>query len=178
MPDYSVHPSEEPSPATYPELYDELKRIASRFIRNEKTGHTLQTTALVHEAWMKMSDNENYDNLDQRTFLAAAATMMRRILIDHARKRRALKRGGTQMRIRMDEKQLQEETNGVDVLELNDLLEKLAQLNPRHARIVELRFFGGLTIEDTAAVLDISDFTVKNDWRAAKAWLLSELSEN
>lgn len=176
--------SSDPSPEklsnqTYPELYAELKEIASKFIRNERAGHTLQTTALVHEVWIRMSNNNNYQELDRGNLFAAAARMMRRILIDHARKKQALKRGGNVMRILVDENQIRdEESSGIDVLELDDVLRKLAQLNPRHAQIVELRFFGGMTIEDTAAALNVSDFTVKNDWRVAKAWLLSELGKN
>ncbi|UUO06343.1 sigma-70 family RNA polymerase sigma factor [Blastopirellula sp. J2-11] len=162
-----------------PLVYSELKGIAGRQMQRERADHTLQPTALVHEAYLKLIDQSRVQWQGRTHFCAIAANIMRRILVDHARGRNAAKRGAGAQKIAIDENLTPDEpSREVDLVALDDALERLAQLNPRHARIVELRYFGGLTVEETAATLDISASTVKNDWRAAKAWLLTQLEEH
>ena len=142
-----------------PQVYDELRRIARRSLQRERPDHTLQTTALVHEAYLRLVDQRKVNIQHRGHFFAVAAQVMRRILVDHARGHVAGKRGG-----------------GAEKIALDASLDRLAAVDPRQGRIVELRFFGGMTIEETAAVLDLSPATVKNEWRLARAWLFSELS--
>lgn len=162
-----------------PVLYQELKAIANQHMRNERADHTLQATALVHEAYLKLVDQSRVHWQGKAHFCAVASNIMRRILVDHARTKNAAKRGKGAHRISLDEQLLEgnPEAN-VDLVELDELLNKLAALNPRHAKIVEMRYFAGMTVEETAAALDVSVSTVKGDWRMAKAWLTARLQDS
>ncbi|MEP6782294.1 MAG: sigma-70 family RNA polymerase sigma factor [Acidobacteriota bacterium] len=155
-------------------VYDELRRIAHRGLHGERIGHTLQTTALVNEAYLRMIELDRMHWTDRAHFFAMAATLMRRILVDYARQRGRDKRGGGISIVTLDGQDVAAET-GVDIAALDDALERLAALDTAQARIVELRFFSGLTVDETAAALDISPSTVKREWASAKAWLLLEL---
>lgn len=162
-----------------PRVYDELRRIAAGAMRHERRDHTLQPTALVNEAYMRLIDQNQVKWEGRAHFCAVASNLMRRILIDHARSRNAEKRGGKSGRIPMhDELVAVSQNDEIDVLELDRLLVELSGLNERHAKVIELRFFGGLTIDETAIALDVSDWTVKSDWRVARAWLLARMSED
>ena len=156
-------------------VYQELHDIARAFMRNEPEGHTLQATALVHEAWIRMSGSagESYARPeDRRRFLSAAATMMRRILVDHARTRATLRRGGDRLRLTSVDVQEQEtDRQDLDLLALDEALQSLARIDPQQARIVEYRFFGGMTLDDIADELGLSVRTVGREWACAKAWL-------
>ena len=158
-----------------PLVYDELVRLAQQLMQMERAGHTLQATALVNEAYLKLVDQSRADWKDETHFFAVAATAIRRILVDHARTRSRRKRGGEQARVELDTQVLGAPSDGIDVLELDDLLEALAADDPRAAQLVELRFFGGLTGEQAARHLDISTATAERDWRYARAWLLQRL---
>ncbi|MCB9852605.1 MAG: sigma-70 family RNA polymerase sigma factor [Phycisphaerales bacterium] len=164
--------------ALLPLVYAQLRAIAGSYFRGEPADQTLQPTALVHEAYLKLVKSPESDWQSRMHFCAVAATAMRQILQDRARRRRAEKRGGDAQREPLTD-QLQTPANGatLDVLTLNDALEKLEKLSPRKSRIVELRFFGGLTIEQVAKVLDVSHTTIENEWRVARAWLSRELGE-
>jgi RNA polymerase sigma factor (TIGR02999 family) len=166
--------------ALLPLVYDELKAIAAQRLRGERPDHTLQPTALVHEAFLRMVDQTRVQWQNRAHFCAVAASMMRRILVDHARRRAAEKRGAGRRDVPLlDTLGLANKgRDPVDIVALDDLLKELSRLNERHARVVELRFFGGLTVEETAHALDVSPATVKNDWRAARAWLLTQLSDD
>lgn len=156
-------------------VYDELKGIASNRMRDENVGHTLQPTALVNEAFLRMIGQDRVDWKDKSHFFAIAANQMRRILIDHARKRTAGKRGGkAKKQILDDERVSVSDTDPFELLALNDVLTRLSQLNERHARVVELRYFAGLDLHETAEALGVSVATVKNDWRVARAWLATQ----
>lgn len=161
-----------------PVVYQELRRLAKNYMRRESSGHTLQPTALVHEAFFKLVDQKDVQWQNRAHFFGVAAQLMRRILIDHARSRRAVKRGGTQAKVSFDEAIHWEaaEDGAPDLLALDQALEKLAKLDERQSRTVELRYFGGLSIDEVAEVLQTSPATVKRDWTLAKAWLLRELS--
>jgi len=162
-----------------PLVYEELKAIAIQRLRGERPDHTLQPTALVHEAFLRLVDQTRVQWQNRAHFCAVAAQMMRRILVDHARARAAEKRGAGRRQVPLlDTLGLARERNPVDIVALDDLLQELARLNERHARVVELRFFGGLNVEETAHTLDVSTATVKNDWRAARAWLLTQLTNH
>jgi RNA polymerase sigma-70 factor, ECF subfamily len=154
-----------------PLVYDELHRLASRYLRRERVGHTLQTTALVHEAYLKLVDQKkaNWENRVQ--FFAAAAKVMRHVLVDYARGRKAAKRGGHYRRLSLDEAAISSEEKDADLLVLNEALDDLAAIDAQQSRVVELRVFAGLTVEDTAEALGISPRTVKREWSMAKAWL-------
>ncbi len=157
-------------------VYDEFRRIAAGQLRRESSGHTLQPTALVHEAYLKLID-QNRVNWQGRThFLAVGAETMRRILVDHARRRDRTKRGGGRIRVQMDENLNVSTQRDEDVLAMDEALVKLAELDPRQARIVELRFFAGMTTEEVAECLGISRATVDRQWRSARAWLRMQLS--
>jgi RNA polymerase sigma factor (TIGR02999 family) len=159
-----------------PYIYDELRRIAHRHRRGERADHTLTTTALVHEAYLKLADQRVMDFQNRAHFLAIAAQAMRRILVSHARARHAAKRGEGHAPVALDEAfQLFDDKRVKDVLDLDEALQRLHEINPRHAEIVQCRFFGGLTIEETAQTLDIAPITVTRDWRMARAWLKHEL---
>ena len=154
-----------------PLVYDELHRLASRYLRHERAGHTLQTTALVHEAYLKLVDQRNANWQNRVQFFAAAAKVMRHVLVDYARSRRALKRGGDYCRLSLDEAAISSEEKDADLLSLNEALNTLAAIDAQQSRVVELRVFGGLTVEETAEALGISPRTVKREWSMAKAWL-------
>jgi RNA polymerase sigma factor (TIGR02999 family) len=158
-----------------PLVYAELRRIASRQLRRERAGHTLQPTALVHEVYLRLIDQRQVDWRNRAHFFGAAATVMRRILVDHARRHDAGKRGDGVPSIPIGEANETAAADGIPVLALDLALDKLAQLDQDLARIVELRAFGGLTIEEAACVLDVSPSTAKREWRTAKAWLGREL---
>jgi len=159
-----------------PLVYDELHRLAGRYMAQEQTGPTLQTTALVNELYLRLVDVRQTNWEDRAHFFAFCAQAMRHILIDLARSRRALKRGGQAIRVSLEEDPVASWGPGGDLLALDDALNRLAALDARKGRVVELRFFGGLSVEETAEVLKVSPETVLRDWKLAKVWLLRELS--
>ncbi len=158
-----------------PLVYDELRQLAERYLRSERRGHTLQPTALVHEAFMRLIDQSRVDWKGRTHFYAVGAQAMRRILIDHARARGRGKRGGDWQRVLLDEVDTPQELGDVDLVALHEALESLAALDENQARIVELRFFGGLTVKEVAHVLGVSKRKVEGDWTHAKAWLRNAL---
>lgn len=158
-----------------PLVYQELRRIARRLMARERPGHTLQTTALVNEAYLRLVDAGNVSWQDRAHFFAIGARTMRRILVDFARSRSYRKRGGDEERVSLDESLTVAGRPGSDLVALDDALTRLAALDSRKSEVVELRFFGGLSVEETAEVLKISPVTVMRDWSAAKAWLYREL---
>ena len=158
-----------------PLVYAELRRIASRQLRRERAGHTLQPTALVHEAYLRMVEQRHVDWKTRAHFFGAAAEVMRRILVDHARRHNAGKRGDGMPAVPIEEAAETAAADGIPILALDLALQKLAEVDPELAKIVELRAFGGLTIEEAACVLDVSPSTAKSEWRTAKAWLGREL---
>src|SRR6266478_1016308 len=160
-----------------PRVYDELRRIAGRFMRDERPGRTIQTTALVHEAYLKLIDVTNVDWQHRAHFFAVSAQIMRRILLDRARRRVAAKRGGAAPRVNLDEVPDIGSGRARELIALDDALNTLAKVDPRKAQVIELRFFGGLSVEETAEVLKVSSDTVKRDWKLARAWLLAELGD-
>ena len=159
-----------------PMVYDELRRMARRYMRRERGGHTLQTTGLVNETYLRLVDVTHVDWQDRAHFFAVSAQMMRRILVDAARARASSKRGGQAVRAELDE--IPDLSSGRDreIIAVDDALKTLAEMDPRRAKVIELRFFGGLTVDETAEVLKISPQSVLRDWKLAKAWLLRELS--
>jgi len=162
-----------------PAVYDELRRLASSYLRRERDAQSMQPTALVHEVYLRMLRDKPMLFQDRAHFCAIAATAMRRILVERARARHALKRGGPAPRVTLDESLAADPASaggaGVDVLALNQALERLEEMDPARARIVELRYFGGLSVEETASELDMSPATVKRHWSVARAWLAREL---
>ena len=158
-----------------PLVYDELRSIAKHYLRNERPGHTLQSTALVHEAYVRMANQDLPEWQNRAHFFAVAAQLMRQILVDHARAHRASKRGSGVCNVALDEAEGKAQAVNVDILALDEALKTLSEMDPQQAKIVELKFFGGLSIEDTAAVMGISSSTVKRDWVTARAWLHREL---
>ena len=158
-----------------PLVYEELRRIAGHFMQNECAGRTLQTTAVVHEAYLKLIEVDNVDWQHRAHFFAVSAQIMRRILLDRARRRVAAKRGGAMPRVNLDE--IPDVGNGRarELIALDDALNTLAAIDARKAQVIELRFFGGLSVEETAEVLKVSPDTVMRDWRMARAWLLGEM---
>ena len=159
-----------------PLVYDELRRIAARYMRHEPGDHTLQPTALVHEAYVRLIDQRRVRWRNRAHFYGVAAQMMRRILVDHARTRRADKRGAGWERVPWVEDEAAAVASDVDVLALDEALQRLAAFDPQQERIVELRYFGGLTIDEVAEIMGISAATVVREWTIAKAWLRAELS--
>ena len=159
----------------FPIVYDELRRLARGYLRQEPSGHTLQPTALVHEAYLRLVDQRSVNWQNRAQFFGLAAQMMRRILVNHAVARHAGKRGGGAQRIALDEALHVIEARQVDIVELDAALKALNELDARQSQIVELRFFGGLTVEDTAQVVGISPASVKREWAAAKLWLLRQM---
>ena len=153
----------------------ELRRLARAYMARERRDHTLQTTALVNEAFLRLTDARLVHWQDRAHFLGISARLMRRVLVDHARSRGYQKRGGGAERVTLDERLVSSPEPAVDVLALDRALEKLTAADPRKGRVIELRFFGGLSVEETADVLHVSADTVKRDWRLAKLWLLREL---
>jgi len=161
--------------AVLPLVYDELRKIAHRYLRDERPGHTLQSTALVHEAYLRLKKQDGGQFANRAHFIAISAQLMRQILVEYGRSRRAAKRDGGQRLILEDALQLGQGKR-MDVVALDDALEELTKLDARQSRIVELRFFGGLSIEETAEILEISPATVKREWAIARLWLHRELS--
>ena len=161
-----------------PLVYAELRRIAQHYLNNERADHTLQSTALVHEAYVRLTD-QNFPQWQNRAhFFAVAAQLMRQILIDYARSHRASKRGGNVYKMALDDAEEQPQALDVDIIALDDALKSLADMDEQQSRVVELKFFGGLSIEDTAEVLGCSPSTVKRDWVTARAWLYRELDRS
>jgi RNA polymerase sigma factor (TIGR02999 family) len=160
-----------------PLVYRELHAIARRTMRRELPGNTLQTTALIHEAFLRLVDNEGTRWQDRAHFFAVSAQIMRRILVDGARARHAEKRGGEAMKFQLNEAIDAAPERGRELIALDDALQALGELDPRKARVVELRYFGGLSVEETAEVLKISPQSVLRDWKLARAWLMKEMSE-
>jgi RNA polymerase sigma factor (TIGR02999 family) len=162
-----------------PLVYEELRKLASRYLRHERSGHTLQTTALVHEAYLKMVNQKNANWQNRVQFFAVAAQVMRHIVVDFARSRRAFKRGGSYCRLSLDEAVLSLQEKDADLLILNEAINSLAAIDQQQSRVVELRVFGGLTVEETAEALGISPRTVKREWSMAKGGSIgrSEISD-
>ena len=158
-----------------PLVYDELRRLAHRYMSHERPGHTLQTTALVNEAYLRLVNWREARWQNRAHFFAVAAQMMRRILVDFARDRQYLKRGGGALRISLDEAASFTEGRGEDLVALDEALTALAEVDRRKGQVVEMRFFGGLSVKEVAEVLKVSEETVMRDWRLAKVWLLREL---
>jgi len=160
-----------------PLLYSELRRLAASYLRQERPNHTLQATALVHEAYLRLVDQKQVRWKNRGHFFAVAAQQMRRILVDYSRKRQAAKRGGPNPAV-LDEVAVLSDDRTGEIVILDQILGKLAALDPQQARIVELRFFGGLSVEETAEVLGISSATIKREWAVAKAWLAREMGKS
>ena len=160
-----------------PLVQPELQRLAHHYMSRERPGHTLQTTALIDDAYLQLAEKERPDWQNRAHFFAAAAQLMRRIMVDHARQRQALKRGGGALRVTLDEAAAVTQTRADELLALDEALEKLATFDERKAQVVELRYFGGLTMEEIADVLKIHVNTATRDWTAARAWLFATLSE-
>jgi RNA polymerase sigma-70 factor (ECF subfamily) len=158
-----------------PLLYSELRRLAASYLRRERPGHTLQPTALVNEAYLRLVDQKEASWDSRVHFIGIAARVMRQVLVDHARRRGAQRRGGAQPKLTLDEAIAYSHEQPGDLLAVDELLNRMATFDPQQARVVELRVFGGLTVEETAEALGISPATVKRDWVAAKAWLTREL---
>ena len=154
-----------------PLVYEELRHLAHHYIRQERPGHTLQTSGLVNEAYLRLVDQTNIHWQNRKHFFGIAARLMRQILVDYARRQRYAKRGGDTRRVDLDDAAILSPERAADVVALDDALKSLAQIDPRQCEIVELRFFGGLNIEETAEVLSISVSTVMREWALAKAWL-------
>jgi len=161
-----------------PLVYHELRRQAARFLRRERVGHTLQTTALIHEAYLRLVDQRSVKWQNRAQFFGVAAQLMRRILVDHARSRHRAKRGGSALRISLSEATAVAADPDFELLEIDEALTRLAAIDQQQSRIVELRFFSGLSVDETAAVLGISAATVKRDWSVAKAWLHREIGRH
>ena len=159
-----------------PLVQPELHRLAHYYMSRERAGHTLQTTALLNEAYLQLTDKTQRPLQNRTHFMAVAAQLMRRIMVDHARARHALKRGAGAIRVTLDEAALVTEERAEEMLALDEAMEKLAEFDRRRCQIVELRYFGGLTVEEIAGVLKVHPNTVMRDWRAAKAWLYAELT--
>ena len=161
-----------------PLVYDELRRIAHRYMRGERDGHTLETTALVNEAYLRLAGQQRVEWQDRAHFFAVTAQVMRHVLIDHARRRHYAKRGGDNaQQVPLEEAHAMSGERAAELVALDEALEKLAQLDPRKSRVVELRYFGGLSLEETAAILEVSVMTVRRDWRAARAWLYKKMRD-
>jgi RNA polymerase sigma-70 factor, ECF subfamily len=168
--------------AILPRVYEELRTLAAAYLRQERPNHTLQPTALVHETYVRLSGSRNWPWKSEAEFVAIAASVMRKVLVDHARRHVAEKRGGNRAAAHITIDQIpdaahpSELNNPIDLLDLEQVLTRLEQLNPRQARLVEMRYFGGLSIEAAAQFMDISPRTAAYDWRMARAWLLNELA--
>jgi RNA polymerase sigma factor (TIGR02999 family) len=160
-----------------PLIHEELRRLAHHYMSRERPGHTLQTTALVDEAYVRLVNRKDVHWQNRSHFFAIAAQLMRSILVDHARSHAYTKRGGGARKISLDETMIVSQQRAAEVVALDDVLKELASFDPQQSRIVELRFFGGLTIEETAEVLNLSPATIKREWSTAKAWLYRELSK-
>ena len=172
-----THGEEDAAGKLIPVVYDELRRLAASYMRRERQDHTLQATALVHEAYLKLIELRSVSWQSRAHFFGVAAQLMRRILIDHARGHLRQKRGGEHKKVSFDDALAFSEQQSAELLAVDESLERLARLDGRQARIVELRFFGGLSVEEAAEVLGVSPKTVKRDWSVAKAWLYADLKE-
>jgi RNA polymerase sigma-70 factor (ECF subfamily) len=161
-----------------PLVYDELRRIAHRYVQRERNGHTLGTTALVNEAYLRLAGQKKIEWQNRAHFFAVTAQVMRHILIDHARRRHYAKHGGDAQRVSLAEAEVMSQERARELVALDEALDELAKLDLRKSRVVELRYFGGLGLEETADVLEISVMTVRRDWRAAKAWLYKAVMSN
>lgn len=162
----------------FPLVYDQLRAVAGRQLAGERSGHTLQKTSLVHEVYIKLIDQTRIEWQDRTHFYAIAARAMRQILVDYARKKKARKRGGKHHhRITLDEDQIDIDNHAQELLEINDLIDKIAKFDKRKSRVVEMRFFGGMTIREIAELLDVSTRTVDRDWLKARTWLHKELKK-
>ena len=159
-----------------PVVYQELRRMADRFLRHEAPGHTLQPTALVHEAWLRLIDQTRVNWQNRAQFFGVAAQMMRRILVDHAKTKHREKRGGDAVKLSLDEIINLSQERAADLIALDEALDALGNFDRRKCSVVELRYFGGLSVEETAEVLSVSPDTVMRDWKLAKAWLYQQLS--
>ena len=159
-----------------PLVYEELRRLARRYMVHERAGHTLQTTALAHEAYVRLIDQSRVQWRNRAHFFAIAAQLMRRILVDYARRRRYAKRGGERQKISLEPAAVVSQEITADLVALDDALKSLADIDSRRSRVVELRFFGGLSVKETAEVLSVSVETVMRDWNLARAWLYREMS--
>ena len=157
-------------------VYNELHRQAARYLRNEQRGLSLQTTDLIHEAYLRLISQQHVEWESRLHFFAIAAKIMRRILVDHVRGRQAAKRGGSDIRLPLEDAMVVHPGQDLDLVALDEALTRLAAIDPQQSQVVELRFFSGLSVEETAKVLDVSERTVKRDWNVAKAWLRRELS--
>lgn len=173
-----AHGDQKAADKLMPVVYEELKRLARSYMRRERPDHTLQTTALVHEAYLKLVRQEDVRWQGRSHFFGIAAQLMRRVLIDHARGNLRKKRGGAAVVLQLDEAMLFSPEHSEELVRLDEALDRLAKLDPRQSRIVELRFFGGMSVEETAEYLGISPKTVKRDWSVAKAWLHAEVREH
>ena len=160
-----------------PFVYDELRRIAHRYVQRERNGYTLGTTALVHEAYLRLAGQKKIEWQNRAHFFAVTAQVMRHILIDHARRRHYAKHGGDVQRVSLADADLMSRQRARELVELDEALDELAQLDLRKSRVVELRYFGGLGLQETADALQISLMTVRRDWRAAKAWLYRRMRD-
>lgn len=161
-----------------PLVYDELRRIAHRYVQRERDGHTLETTALVNEAYVRLVGQQKIEWQNRAHFFAVTAQVMRHILIDHARRRHYAKRGGAAQQVSLEDSYAMTSERAAELVALDEALDELAKLDPRKGRVVELRYFGGLSLEETADVLGISVMTVRRDWRAAKAWLYKAVTSD
>jgi RNA polymerase sigma factor (TIGR02999 family) len=161
-----------------PLVYDELRRLANHYLAQERPDHTLQPTALVHEAYLRLVETRSRNFRSRAYFFGVASQLMRRVLVDHARKHRAAIRGGGLAKLSLDEAGDLPDGRELDLVALDDALNTLASIDPRQSRIVELRFFGGLSVEETAELLEVSPATIKRDWSWAKAWLYREIKNS
>lgn len=161
-----------------PLIYDELRRMAHRYVRHERTGNTLQTTELVNEAYARLLGKKHYDWQSRSHFFAVIAQVMRHILIDHARRRHFAKHGGDVRQVSLEHAVLMTQRRAAELVALDEALAELSAFDSRKSRVVELRYFGGLSLEEAAQVLEVSVMTVRRDWRAAKAWLYRKLKES
>jgi RNA polymerase sigma-70 factor (ECF subfamily) len=166
------------APELFSLIYQDLHRLAASYMRNERPDHTLQATALVNEAYLRLFHGDTFQWENRKQLFGSMAHVMRNLLVDQARKHRADKRGGMHQKISLDDALIAANDHSVEMLALNEALEELGRLNERQVKVVELRFFAGLTVEETAAMLEVSPETVKLDWRFAKAWLSRRLGSS
>jgi RNA polymerase sigma factor (TIGR02999 family) len=160
-----------------PVVYQELRRMAGNYLRQENPGHTLQPTALVHEAWLRLIDQARVDWRNRAQFFGVAAQMMRRILVDHAKAKHREKRGGDAVKLSLDDVINLSRERAADLIALDDALDELTRVDERKSRVVELRYFGGFTVEEIAQILEVSPETVMRDWKLAKAWLYQQIRQ-
>ncbi|MEO5821405.1 MAG: sigma-70 family RNA polymerase sigma factor [Vicinamibacteraceae bacterium] len=163
------------TPDVLPLVYDELRRLAAHYLRRERRDHTLQPTALVHEAYLRLAAQDRVQWRNRAHFMGVAAQLMRRVLVDHARANHAQKRGGHDTRVSIDDVDPGSDAPSADIFALDEALTRLAGLDPRQARIVELRYFGGLTVEEVGELMTLSTATIKREWQMARAWIHREL---